>query len=303
MTSDTAPSPAPLERGVPGLSIARRDRARLMFRALSALSPALAAQLAMQLFLTPLRRRIAPEEARFLATARPLRLAVPSGQLQAYDWPAATPAAPTVLLVHGWISHAARLAALVSALRERGFRVVAFDAPAHGRSSGRQADLQSFRTAIHAVLAACGPVQAVLAHSFGALTTSKWLAEDRPAGVRAAVLVGMMRDAGYVFESFALAMALNPQVLARFRELFRARYGIYPEELATTELVRQVPLPVLIVHGEADELVPAEHASEIAAHLHDGQLLIAPLLSHGAPLRDPATLARICDFLAARLDA
>jgi pimeloyl-ACP methyl ester carboxylesterase len=303
MTLDTAPSPVPVERGVPGLSIARRDRARLLFRALSAVSPALAARVAMHLFLTPLKRRIAPEEARFLATARPLRLAVPSGELHAYDWPAATPDAPTVLLVHGWISHAARLAALVRALGEHGFRVVAFDAPAHGRSSGRQADLQSFRTAIHAVLEACGPVQAVLAHSFGALTTAKWLAEDRPAGVRAAVLVGMMRDAGYVFESFALAMALNPQVLARFRELFRGRYGIYPEQLATTELVRQVPLPVLLVHGELDELVPAEHASEIAAHLHDGQLLIAPLLSHGAPLRDPATLASICDFLAARLVA
>jgi alpha-beta hydrolase superfamily lysophospholipase len=301
MTSDTGPSPATPERAIPGLSSARRERVRALFRLVSALSPALAAHLAMQLFLTPLARRIAPGEARFLATAKALRLATPGGRLHAYEWAADSPTAPTVLLVHGWISHAARMAELVRALRGRGLRVVAFDAPAHGRSSGRRADLQSFRSAINTVLAACGPVQGVLAHSFGALTTSKWLAEDRPASVRAAVLVGMMRDAGYVFESFALTMALQPEVLARFRELFRRRYGIYPEELSTTELVRQLPLPVLVVHGEADELVPAAHASEIAAHLHDGQLLIAPLLGHGAPLRDPATVARICDFLVARL--
>ena len=301
MTSDTGPSRATPERAIPGLSAAQRDRVRLLFRLVSALSPALAAQLAMQLFLTPLARRVAPSEARFLATARPLQLAMPSGRLHAYEWPAATPAAPTVLLVHGWISHAARMAELVRALGERGLRVVAFDAPAHGRSSGLQADLQSFRAAISAVLEACGPVQGVLAHSFGALTTSKWLAEDRPASVRAAVLVGMMRDAGYVFDSFALTMALRPDVLARFRALFRKRYGIYPEELSTTELVRRLPLPVLVVHGEADELVPAAHATEIASQLHDGQLLIAPLLGHGAPLRDPATVARICDFLVARV--
>lgn len=301
MTSDTGPSPATPERAIPGLTSARRDRVRALFRLVSALSPALAAHLAMQMFLTPLARRIAPGEARFLATAKSLHLALPSGRLSAYEWPAESPAAPTVLLVHGWISHAARMAELIRALRQRGLRVVAFDAPAHGRSGGRQADLHSFRAAINAVLAAAGPVQAVLAHSFGALTTSKWLAEDRPAGVRAAVLVGMMRDAGYVFESFALTMALRPDVLDRFRKLFRRRYGINPEELSTTELVRSLSLPVLVVHGEDDELVPAAHASEIASHLRDGQLLVAPLLGHGAPLRDPATVRRICDFLVARL--
>ena len=301
MTSATGPSPATPERAVPGLTPAMRGRVRLLFRVVSAVSPALAARLAMQLFLTPLARRIAPGEARFLATARPLRLAVPSGQLHAYVWEADTPGAPTVLLVHGWISHAARMAELVRALRARGLRVVAFDAPAHGRSSGRQADLQSFRAAINTVIAACGPVHGVLAHSFGALTTSLWLAEDRPASVRAVVLVGMMRDAGYVFESFALMMALRADVLARFRTLFRNRYGIYPEELSTTGLVRRVPLPVMVVHGETDELVPAAHATEIAAQLYDGQLLIAPLLGHGAPLRDPATVAQITEFLATRL--
>jgi alpha-beta hydrolase superfamily lysophospholipase len=301
MTSDTGPSPATPERTIPGLTDARRERVRALFRFVSALSPGLAAWLAMQMFLTPLARRIAPSEARFLATAKPLHLQLPSGRLHAYEWPAESPDAPTVLLVHGWISHAARMAELIRALRQRGLRVVAFDAPAHGRSGGRQADLQSFRAAIDAVLAACGAVHGVLAHSFGALTTSTWLAEDRPGGVRAAVLVGMMRDAGYVFESFALTMALQPDVLARFRELFRTRYGIYPEELSTTELVRRLSLPVLVVHGELDELVPVEHASEIASQLHDGQLLIAPLLGHGAPLRDPATVTRICDFLVARL--
>jgi pimeloyl-ACP methyl ester carboxylesterase len=301
MTSDSGQSSAAPERTIPGLTPAFRRRVRLLFRAVSALSPAMAARLAMRLFVTPFSRPIAPAEARFLATARSRTFTVPSGQLHAYEWVAGTPDAPTVLLVHGWISHAARMAELVRALQQRGLRVVAFDAPAHGRSSGRQADLQSFRAAINTVIAAVGPVHGVLAHSFGALTTSMWLAEDRPPSVRAAVLVGMMRDAGYVFESFALAMALRPDVLARFRALFRARYGIYPEELSTADLVRRVPLPVLVVHGEVDELVPAAHATEIAAGLHDGQLLIAPLLGHGAPLRDAATVARITEFLATRL--
>jgi pimeloyl-ACP methyl ester carboxylesterase len=206
-----------------------------------------------------------------------------------------------VLLVHGWISHAARMADLIRALRQRGFRVVAFDAPAHGRSGGTQADMHGFRAAIQTVIASCGPVHGVLAHSFGALSTASWLAEHRPATVRAAVLVGMMRDLGYIFESFTQALALRPTVSARFRELIRERYGAYPEEVSTGEMVRRLHLPVLLVHGAADDVVPSAHAHVVVKELRDGQLLIAPDLGHGAPLRDPATVRQIVNFLGSQL--
>lgn len=301
MTSVTGRSRANPERTVPGLSPRLRGRIRALFRVVSTLSPPLAGRLAMRLFLTPMARRIAPDEARFLATAKAQALSVPSGHLQAYEWPARLANAPTVLLVHGWISNAARMAEVVRALQSRGLRVVAFDAPAHGRSGGRQADLQAFRAAMTTVIANCGPVHAVLAHSFGALTTIMWLAEDQPLDLRAAVLVGMMSDVGYVFDSFSMAMALRPDVLAHFRALFRTRYGAYPEDVSTAELARRLRLPVLLVHGGMDDLVPAVHAIVVARQLRDGQLLIAPDLGHSAPLRDPATVARIADFLATRL--
>jgi alpha-beta hydrolase superfamily lysophospholipase len=301
MTSATGRSRATPERTVPGLTPAMRGRVRWLFRIVSALSPALAARLAMRAFLTPLARSIEPEEQQFLATAQSQALALKSGALQVYTWPAPSADAPTVLLVHGWISHAARMADLVRALRERGLRVVAFDAPAHGRSGGSQADMHGFRVAIQTVIATCGPVHGVLAHSFGALATASWLAEDRPATLRAVVLVGMMRDLGYIFESFTLALALRPAVSSRFRELIRARYGAYPEDVSTGEMVRRLHVPVLLVHGAADDVVPSAHAQVVSRELRKGQLLIAPELGHGAPLRDPATVRQIVDFLSSQL--
>ena len=288
---------------MPGMSPQLRTRLRGLFRVVGALSPRLAARLAMYLFLTPIARPIRAEEARFLATGRAREFRTGHGRLQAYEWPAPRPGAATVLVVHGWISHTARMAEAIRALQARGLRVIAFDAPAHGRSAGRQADLQDFRAALAIVTAQCGPVDGVLAHSFGALTTATWLAEDRPSSVRAAVLVGMMSTIGYVFESFTLAVNLPPAVLQRTRELFRGRYGRYPEEFSTAERLRSLQLPLLLVHGGADELVPVAQAVEISAHLRNGQLLIATDLGHSAPLRDPATVARIADFLAERLAA
>jgi pimeloyl-ACP methyl ester carboxylesterase len=310
MTSATGPSRANAERTVPGLSPALRARLRWLFRVLGALSPALAARLALRMFLTPLARRIAADEARFLNTAKSRALKLPSGRLQTYEWPATPAAVPgvraagavrTVLVVHGWISHAARLAAVIRALGERGLRVVAFDAPAHGRSSGRQADLQDFRDAIKSMIATYGPVDGVVAHSFGALTTTAWLVEDQPASVRAAVLVGMMSDFGYIFETFTRTLALNADVLARLRERFRARYGLYPDQFSTLDLVGRLRLPIMLVHGGIDDIVPVSHASEVAQQLHDGRVLIVEHLGHGAPLRDPATVAQIADFLATEL--
>jgi pimeloyl-ACP methyl ester carboxylesterase len=107
----------------------------------------------------------------------------------------------------------------------------------------------------------------------------------------------MMQDLGYVYESFAEVAALKPKVRARFREMIRARYGAYPEEVTSGTLVRNLRLPVLLVHGGADEVVPTEHAHTVSRELRDGHLLIAPDLGHGAPLRDPATVARIVGFL------
>lgn len=280
-----------------------RGRVRWLFRIVSALSPALAARLAMRAFLTPLARPIDTEEAQFLATAQAQTLATPSVALQVYTWPAVQPDAPTVLVVHGWISHAARLADIVRALQQRGFRVVAFDAPAHGRSGGTQADMHGFRDAIQAVMTGCGPVHGVLAHSFGALSTASWLAEHRPATLRAAVLVGMMSDLGYVFDSFTQALALRPRVCARFRELIRSRYGAYPEEVSTGEMVRRLHLPVLLVHGAADEVIPSAHAHQVFKALRSGTLLLAPDLGHGAPLHDPATVRQIVDFLGSQLSS
>ncbi len=290
---------APPDRTIPGLTPTLRRRVRALFRLLGALSPALAARLAGRLFVTPRARRINDQDAAFLTTARGRKLATARGDLQVYEWHGTGPA---VLVLHGWISYAGRLSPVIEALRARGLRVVAFDAPAHGRSAGRQADLHSFRDALSAVNHACGPAGAIVAHSFGALTAASWLAENADASsLRAAVLVGLPRDVAYLFESFTIAMGLRPKVVERLRAQFLARYGAYPEDYSAPVLARRIHIPVLLVHGSDDEVIPAAHAEEVGLQLRDGHVELIPGLSHSEPLRDPDTVALMADFISARL--
>ena len=287
------------ERTIPGLTPSLKRRLRALFALLSAVSPAIAARLAMRLFTMPRPRPMSPEDLAFLENARSVTLATAAGRLRLYEWPAD---AATVLIVHGWRSHAARLRGIIEALRARGLRVVAFDAPGHGHSRGRRLDLEIYRDTVSAVVRECGPVAAVVAHSFGALAAARWLAESPEAGgLRAAVLIAAPRDAGYLFDSFTDVIGLNTAVIARMRTLFRSRYGRDPECYRADELARRVRTPVLLLHGGADELVPAAHSEEVAGSFQDGRLQVFPSLSHGGLLRDPATVRLVAEFIGERL--
>lgn len=286
-------------RNIPGYSAARLRRTRGLLRLLGAVSPALAARLAARLFITPRVRPISAREAQFLATASGKRLPTPHGTVQTYEWHNPGPA---VLVLHGWISHAAHLQPMIEGLRSQGLRVVAFDAPAHGRSAGRQADLYSFRDALAAVNAAFGPTGAILAHSFGAITAASWLAEDAAAAqLRAAVLVGLPRDIGYLFETFVTLTGLSSEVVRRVRARFRERYGGYPEDFSAAVLARRIHIPVLLLHGGEDEYIPVEHVEEVALQLRDGHVQVLAGLNHSAPLSDPDSVALVTQFIGSRV--
>ena len=83
---------------------------------------------------------------------------------------------PVAYLVHGWGGNGSQLAAFVRPLLAEGFRVVLFDAPAHGDSEpgpagpGRTHGVE-FGKALDAVFAKFGPAEAVIAHSLGAIST------------------------------------------------------------------------------------------------------------------------------------
>lgn len=265
-----------------------------LFRCLAILSPSLAARFAAFLLCTPLSQRPGAVDDAFHATAHRRRLHTTSGSVETYEWAGS---GPTVLIVHGWISHSGRVAPLITALRQRGFRVLAFDAPGHGRSGSHRADLLSFRTAIETTARELGPVDALVAHSFGALATAVWLGHTTLPPPRAVVCVGMMHSLDYLIESFVIVMQLREKVTTRLHALMTRHYGVETGQLSVRALAPHIRMPVLLVHGGNDDLVPAAHAGEIAALLHDARTLIVPGQGHSEPLRDAATIATMADFL------
>src|SRR5215510_9453315 len=127
------------------------------------LFPDLAGAWAERLFLTPPRAADAAASALDLIDARSGWVVHRGRHIMTWRWGEAD--APAVLLVHGWGGRAAQMRAFVFPLLAAGYRVIAYDQPAHGLSEGKLTGLPDFADVLSEIAASYGAVRAVVAHS------------------------------------------------------------------------------------------------------------------------------------------
>lgn len=292
-------------RRLPHVSARRLRLVRGLLSVLQRLSPRLAARVALRLFLTPVRRKLDPADEAQMYLARHHFLRCANGDpIHVYEW---GDGARTALILHGWGSHAARFTTMVRALTARGWRVLAPDAPGHGQSPGGTSSLPQFIGALDCVMQALGPVQALVGHSMGSLAIAMRLTDarhPRPASLEAVVLISTPSGAPFLVESFERLFGIAPPTRGHGLRLFEKRFGGAPEKFIALPPEARIDLPVLLVHDDADDVVPREHSSQLLARLGHARLLATQGFGHSGMLRDPAALAAIADFLdRPRIDA
>ena len=141
---------------------------RAAFRTVGTVAPGVAARWAESIFCRPPRNEPRATEEAFLATGSPQIVQSENQDLAVWVWGSG----PVVILAHGWGSRAGRFSSLARALSDNGFKVVLFDAPAHGASKGDQASLPQFSHALRAVADTVGPAYGLVGHSLGGAAVS-----------------------------------------------------------------------------------------------------------------------------------
>ena len=265
---------------------------RLLFRGLSAVSPAAAAALAMVLFRRPPRHRDSAEERDALAKAERLFLSLNGKPLAAWRWGHG----PAVLLVHGWGSRGSRLVSFVVPLTEAGYSVVAFDAPGHGASAGRLSSLPQFISAIEAVARELGSLEAIVAHSMGGAATTLAMARGLP--VRRVVFLAPAADPAGYSERFAEVLGLTPDVLGRMKQSIEHRFGTPWDDFDVLRAARKMTAPLLVFHDRDDRDVAWTDGEAIAAAWPGAELVSTAGLGHRRIVHDPEVVARAVAFLA-----
>ena len=284
-------------RRLPHVSASRLRWLRAGLGVLQAVSSSLAARVAFRLFLTPSRRRLDAGDAAALLRARVHRLPCGDGQIQVYEW---GDGPRTVVILHGWGSHAPRFVPMVEALVAAGWRVLAPDAPGHGKSTGRLSSLPQFITALDAIGVRFGPLDAAIGHSLGALAIALWLsdpARDATRKPHKAVLISAPPGAPFLIDAFHDMLGIRPATRIRMAELFHRRFGAEPDRFSCLPGAAGVGVPVLLVHDRQDDVVPIGHSTELNLRIPQSLLHATDGLGHSGLLRDTGTIERIKGFL------
>jgi pimeloyl-ACP methyl ester carboxylesterase len=286
-----------LPQRLPHVSPSRLAMLRRLFASLQAVSTALAATVAFRLFLRTFRRPLRAEDAALLTRAVPHALAAGADRFVAHEWPASGRLA---IVVHGWGSRAARFAPLCTALADRGWHVVAFDAPGHGASRGNSSSLPQFMAALDAVVARFGAPHALIGHSLGALAIASRNRDGPPAWaarLAAVTLVSMPSGAPFLVGSFLHFLGIGIATRQRLLDRFQRRFGAGPDQYTAQLGAAQITAPVLLVHDREDDIVPFAHSRQLSLQLPDCRLLATSGLGHSALTRDPDVIEAVADFL------
>jgi pimeloyl-ACP methyl ester carboxylesterase len=264
---------------------------RTAFRTVGTVAPNVAARWAETIFCTPPRHTPPEADEEFVATGNRFMVRSEGQEIAGWEWGSG----PTVLLVHGWGSRAGRFRGLATELLSHGFRVVAHDAPAHGRSTGRFASLPEFARALRAVADRSGAIHGVVGHSLGGAAAC--LALRGGLGARRLVLVAPPADVGEFSQNFGDYLRIPARARIAMRRNLETRLSMRWEDLHIPTIARAIDLPALVVHDREDTEVGFAHGEEIARAFPRGRLLATTGLGHRAILRDPGVVRETVGFL------
>ncbi len=212
-----------------------------------------AAKKAFLVFCTPRGGRIKPHQKEELDAAKDQRLEIEKNlTIQTYRWEGT---GPTVLLIHGWESNARRWYKLIEALQKNNYNIVAFDAPAHGNSTGTILNVPLYTTCVQAVSKHYQP-SVHIGHSIGGLATIYHYSKHQPEHVQKLVVLGAPSQLSVIMENYQRLLGMKNVVMTGLDALIKQRFGYSIDEFSGFAFVQKIAVPGLIIHDKYDQIAP-----------------------------------------------
>lgn len=252
--------------------------------------PSLSARMLALLFTRPMSRAPSARETGWMAASTPSRLSFEGGRLVVHTWGDG----PVVLLVHGWSGNASQLGLYAEPLVALGFRVVAFDGPAHGSSDGRLSSLPQFARAIREVADQVGPVSAIVAHSLGSAATTLALSDGLDA--ERVVYLAPPEDLPGYLARLGRRIGFGPDIAVRAQRLLEARFGAPFEQARGRHLAPSMTARLLAFHDARDREVPHAEGQLLVDRWPGARLVTTDGLGHNRILADPGVADQAVAF-------
>lgn len=226
------------------------------------------------------------------------------------DMPEENGPCPLVILVHGLTGHMEEpfLRAVQKSMNEAGFAVLRTDLYGHGKSDGafRDHTLEQWSSDLTAVTEYAKQLPFVTdlylcGHSQGGLL-AVMAAGMRPDDYQALILLSpaltIPEDArkgnflGTTYDPLHI-----PEDLEIWGDQLGSAYFRTVEQIRPEEYIRRYRKPVLIVHGEKDELIPVSSSVNASQHYENCRLAVIPDDDHEYDLHPEMMCEAVTAFL------
>ena len=260
---------------------------------LSRLFPKLIVNLAYKQLNNPQVKKNRPHELAILETAHPSTLEFSGFNIRTYQWGQGE---ETVLLVHGWEGQAGNFADLVEPLVARGYRVLAFDAPAHGFSTHKPTSLFDFTSLVGKMLKDHQPAK-VISHSFGGVAVTYALANDPSLSVEKYVLLTTPDKFSERIDYVAEQTGISKRVKQDLMQKVERETGLKIDTLSVSKFVGKAKVAAaLILHDTADKVISVEQSRNVNRQWEQSELQELSGTGHYRLLRSPEAIEAVVQF-------
>jgi pimeloyl-ACP methyl ester carboxylesterase len=248
------------------------------------IAPGLAHRYFVRLFFQPVRYPLPEKEKKAESFAQPFSFKAANKRIQAYAW--GPSGSPYVLLVHGWSGRATQFRRFVKPLLAKGYSVVGFDGPAHGRSQGSKTHIVEFEETLQKIVALKGAPHAVIAHSFGGGAVLMAAMHGLP--IKKLINISSPTIGDEIINTYLRAIQGSPATGTFFKEYVLRAYGKPFDEFTALHFIRHLPAPLslMLVHDANDREVSLAHAEALIRVYPSAKLLRTEGLGHTRILKD-----------------
>jgi pimeloyl-ACP methyl ester carboxylesterase len=268
---------------------------RTKFKLLSSISKKKAAAKAFELFCTPQKRNL-KQPPKIFEQAEKLHLSLDGVRINGWRWN--HPAERKALIIHGFESSVVNFDRYMRPLVKKGYEVLAFDAPAHGRSGGKKITAPIYKKTILEINKQFGPIRSFMAHSFGGLAISLALEELEHNNDHRLVLIAPATETTSAIDSFFDFLKLDPAIRPEFDKIIVQNGGVNPEWYSIRRALKSIRASILWCHDEDDDTTPLKDVLTVKKENYPNvEFVITKGLGHRRIYRDNKVTKAIIDFL------
>ncbi|MDB5206955.1 MAG: alpha/beta hydrolase [Flavisolibacter sp.] len=268
---------------------------RTKFALLSGISKKSAAQKAFELFTTP-QSRVKQELPLLFQKAEKLQFTLEGETINGFRFN--HPSQKKVLILHGFESSVINFYKYIGPLQKKGYEILAFDAPAHGGSSGKRIHAVDYKNFILHILQTYGPVTSFITHSFGGLALSLGLEQIPHDESWKVVLMAPATESTTAMNNFFSLLKLDNEVRKEFDRLITEANNKPPEWYSVARAAAHIKAQVLFLQDKDDTLTPLADVAPIMAKSYPNfKFVISEGLGHSRIYRDQGTINSVIGFL------